>query len=243
MSLNDALTSISNSMVDQADHLIDHTTGRGFVGVTAVAIGGLAWLGWKMSNPHRGQDPRPAGNTGTALLDLGDGLRVRIPVRVPAARPDAGTTVMLSASATQTNRDRDGRSAYDVVGVEAIRTAVDQFYALVNADQLLRPYFATVDRERLHRHQALFIGQLWGGPVHFDLDELVTAHRRLHISATAYWRSVAALMAVLTRMQVPDWICQFTLSALYDVRDKVINERPDCTAGCTCVDPADRAET
>lgn len=222
MSLTDT---VGNAFVSGTTTFIDHTPygEPGFIALTAATVGTLAWGFWKWSNPHRGQDPRPVGvHTGTALVDLGNG-----PVRVPAARPDAGTTLMLAASAPQTNVGPDGQSAYDTVGVNAIRTAVDQFYALVTCDPVLSPYFALIDLERLHRHQALFIGQLWGGPVHFDLDKLVTAHRHLQIPALAYWRTVGILMTVLTRLEVPDWICQFTLSALYDIRGKVINEQPE----------------
>lgn len=221
MSLIDDL---AGGLVLGVQYSVDTATPAGTVGLISAGLGGTAWLCWKLSNPYRGQRTTPltdvgATTTTTILTDLSfDGSAVRI----PAAVQTPGAAMVTSSENTQTNIGTDGRTAYDTVGVDAIRAAVEQFYAVVAADPLLAGYFNGIDRDRLIRHQALFLGQLWGGPVHFDVDGLVTAHRDLGITAEAYWRTVAHLMTTITGLGVPDWVCLFTLATLYDVRGKVI---------------------
>ena len=199
---------------------LDHTGGRpGFVaaaaGLSLATVG--AW--WWRTNPHFGQDPAPRGPvdatapTATALLAS----------QMDAVRP-LPPLALTSSAIVASNVGDDGVTAYDAVGPAAIAAAVRQFYALVLADPDLAPYFTNVDMERLRRHQALFIGQLWGGPVHFELERLVSAHRHLRITGAHYWRVVGHLLNVLTDLEVPAWVVLFTMGALYDVHRMVINE-------------------
>lgn len=123
-------------------------------------------------------------------------------------------------------RDEDGQTPYDVVGAASIGAAVDQFYSKICADPELADLFADVDMATLKRHQALFIGQLWGGPVVTSLADLGAKHQPLQISPERYWRVVAHLMVTLTHLDVPDWICVFTVTRLYQARDLIIVRNP-----------------
>lgn len=122
-------------------------------------------------------------------------------------------------------KDDGQRTPFDIVGADNIRAVVDQFYSKLCADPDLAEFFHHIDMAGLKRHQALFIGQLWGGPVHFPLERLAEAHQGLGISPEKYWRVVGHLMVTLTHVNVPDWICVFTMTRLYQARNLVIAQR------------------
>lgn len=145
----------------------------------------------------------------------------------PADQPIATT---LEIPLDVVPRDKIGQTPYDVVGAATIKVAVDQFYSKVCADPELADFFADLDMAALKRHQALFIGQLWGGPVVMPLGDLATKHQGLQISSARYWRVAAHLMVTLTHLNVPDWICIFTMTRLYQARNLVIaRDRPGGT--------------
>lgn len=118
-------------------------------------------------------------------------------------------------------------SMYARLGHGAIVAAVDQFYHRVLGDPQLRPYFDHLDAQglsRLHRHQALLIGQVLGGPRHFDLTQLGHAHRHLRITHDAYWRVIMHLGAVLTALDVPRDVVAHLLTALCEAESSIVND-------------------
>lgn len=206
-----------------------------FIGIASAATGTAIWAVWKSANPYRRQVTAP---TGPVTRDA----------NLPASLGGpslAGPTIITASAITGSNLGPDGRTAYQHVGPDAVRIAVDQFYRRITADPDLTPYFEGVDMERLRRHQALFIGQLWGGPVHFELERLASAHTHLNIGRHHYWRAVGHLMNVITELEVPDWVCLFTMGALYDVQAMIIGRgaadptapTPDAAPAPAC--PAD----
>jgi hemoglobin len=175
----------------------------------AVVIGGAWWL----ANPYRAD----AGDTPVLTGTPTPRKVYRMTTRdVPVAAMDIPLDVVP--------RDGKGRTPYDIVGPSAIRMVVDQFYSKLHADPELCVFFGEdrVDIGRLKAHQAKFVGQLWGGPVHFPLEELAGAHAALHISPEQYWKVAGHLMVTLTHVGVPDWIAIFTMTRLYQVRDLII---------------------
>lgn len=167
------------------------------------------------------EDAMRMARSGTA----GQGRR-RAPRR-PAATDDQPVLAPLEIPLDVIPRDKFGQTPYDVVGPAALKDAVDQFYSKIRADPDLAGYFDDIDMATLKRHQALFIGQLWGGPVVMPLADLATKHQRLQISSERYWRVAAHLMVTLTHLNIPDWICVFTMTRLYQARNLVIvRERP-----------------
>lgn len=121
------------------------------------------------------------------------------------------------------------RSMYERLGAGGIRAAVDQFYHRALGDPMLAPYFGDLTPEglsRLHRHQALLIGQVLGGPKTFELHELAIAHRRLHITPDAYWRTVGHLAAVLAGLDVDKDIVMHLLDALFDMQELIVTDGP-----------------
>lgn len=226
--------SLIDTVIGGAQHAITWTGGSSHViGLATAAVGGtVIGAAWKASNPHRGEPTAPLADAGSTIttgaipaLTYASGEQPRIPT---ALMHTPGAAIVTSSANQQSNIGPDGRTAYEAVGVVAIRTAVDQFYSAVCADPVLAPYFHGVEMDRLKRHQALFLGQLWGGPVHFDAERLESCHRHLNVSASAYWRVVGHLMTVLTSLRVPDWVCLFTLATLYDIRDRVVTVPQTC---------------
>lgn len=189
----------------------------------AVVVGLLVGVCWRLA------DPDPTGRRPT--LTASPLLAQRV------AAQDAMTMAMKGgaqhrASAADSGipldvipKDKAGRTPYDVVGPNAIKSVVDQFYTKVCGDPTLADFFAGADMATLKRHQALFIGQLWGGPVVMPLADLAAKHQPLMISPEQYWRVAAYLMVTLTHNNVPDWVCVFTMTRLYQARDLVITRQ------------------
>lgn len=111
---------------------------------------------------------------------------------------------------------------YDRVGPDTIRVAVDQFYHRVLGDPRLSHYFAGVNMSRLHRHQALFIGQILGGPVHFQMHQLEAIHRRLRIDRDTYWAAAFHLIAVMSSVGASDDVRLHLFGALLDLEGRIV---------------------
>lgn len=182
-------------------------------GISAVAGGTAIFLAWRALNPY----PRHERRYRPALRSARPG-RTTIPLE----------KVQMSQSPLEIPLDvvpRDevtGLTPYDLVGVDRIRIVVDRFYSALCADAELSSFFDGIDIERLKRHQTLLIGQLWGGPVEFPLTALTDAHASLRITPATYWKVVGHLMVTLTSAGVPDWVCIFTMTRLYQARTLII---------------------
>lgn len=196
-------------------------------GAAAVVAGLLIAVCWYLADPDPiGRRPtltappvlaqRAAAQDAMAMAMAG-GARHR------QSADDNGTTLEVPLDVIP--KDKAGRTPYDVVGPNAIKSVVDQFYTKICGDPTLADVFVDVDMATLKRHQALFIGQLWGGPIFMPLADLATKHQPLNISPERYWRVAAHLMVTLTHNNVPDWICVFTMTRLYQARDLVITRQ------------------
>lgn len=183
-----------------------YVAGAAVAGVGALVIG----TGWSLTNPAPiTDDNRPTVTPHTRK----------------APHMEEAVVAPLDIPLDVVPRDDRGRTPYDLVGHDAIVTAVDQFYSKVCSDPDLSDFFAQIDMKTLKRHQALLIGQLWGGPVVFPLERLHDVHQPLQISADQYWRVVGHLMTTLTHLNVPDWICLFTMVRLYQARTLIVAPR------------------
>lgn len=204
-------------------------------GATAAVVAGLL-LGafWRLTNP----DPirqRPTLTAAPVLAQRATAQTAMTMAMKGGARHRVSTAdngpALLEIPLDVIPKDKSGRTPYDVVGPNAIKSVIDQFYTKICADPALEDFFAGVDMATLKRHQALFIGQLWGGPVTMPLAELSTKHQRLHISPEQYWKVAAHLMVTLTHNNVPDWICLFTMTRLYQARDLIITRHRQTDRG------------
>lgn len=91
-------------------------------------------------------------------------------------------------------------SVYETIGGDTIKVAVTVFYHRVFADELLAPYFAGIDAERLVAHQRAFLTTALGGPDLFAGRSTREAHRGLRITDEAF-----------------DAVCEHLAAALLDV--------------------------
>lgn len=220
--------SLATQIIDGLGSLAELPGGGYTVGSLAAAVGGVV-IGavWYRTNPA----PITAENrpTVTPATDPGKAFHM-----------DDAVVAPLEIPLDVVPRDDQGRTPYDIVGPAAIRGVVDQFYSRLCSDPDLRAMFEHVDVPTLRRHQAMFIGQLWGGPVFIPLERLAGAHKRLNISPERYWRVVGHLMVTLTHNKVPDWICMFTMTRLYQARTLIIADDRLPLSDRPHPDPADK---
>ena len=107
-------------------------------------------------------------------------------------------------------------------GAAALRAVVDRFYELVLLDPVLRPYFAGVDLGRLRRHQALFLGQVTGGPREYDGWTMAEAHSGRGIDDQAFDRVALHLAEALRDHGVGETDIREVAVAVAGLRDKIV---------------------
>ncbi len=67
-------------------------------------------------------------------------------------------------------------------GITAIRRVIMDFYERVLDNDVVGPFFETVDLAHLIDHQTKFFAMALGGPAEFSLDRLARAHAHLGIT-------------------------------------------------------------
>lgn len=82
-------------------------------------------------------------------------------------------------------------------GFSSVSKVVHEFYRRVLESELLSPYFAEADMQKLVDHQVQFFSTLLGGPVTYDSQNLNAIHQRLGISETAFDEVLDLLAEVL----------------------------------------------
>jgi hemoglobin len=122
-------------------------------------------------------------------------------------------------------------SPYERLGGEvSIQAAVELFYHRLVADPTLRDYFADLDLVQLKRHQALFLGQLLGGPAAYAGRSLAQAHAGLDITAVDFQAVGAHLIGVLNELGAPTDIVAAVNEALAAVAGDIITASPEADA-------------
>lgn len=76
----------------------------------------------------------------------------------------------------------EGITVYELVGADGFHQLVEEFYARVEADPVLRPLFPE-DLEPGKRWQELFLIQYWGGPADYNQQR---GHPRLRMRHSPY---------------------------------------------------------
>ena len=114
-------------------------------------------------------------------------------------------------------------SLYDAVGgADALRTAVDRFYAAVLADPQLAPYFEGKDVSAIKRHQVLLLTTVLGGPEQYAGRDLGVAHAGLGVTGDDYDRTVAHLVDVLTGLGVEGEALETLQAAVLGTRGAIV---------------------
>jgi truncated hemoglobin YjbI len=196
--------------------------------IASFTIGGTLIAGavalWRLADPSRAHRRELAKREVAAA---GTNPRERRSTNAMSLRsknrgPAPGTYVSL----TEPPVDVDGRTAYEQLGIEAIRTATDRFYSSVQRDPKLAPFFPADRMDQLKRHLPLLVGQLLGGPVqyHNPAAALRESHQKLRITPATYSFLIAHLNTVLYELGVPQPIRIFLAGQLIMVEDLIIAE-------------------
>ncbi|MBI4420172.1 MAG: group 1 truncated hemoglobin [Gemmatimonadetes bacterium] len=91
-------------------------------------------------------------------------------------------------------------------GYDAIAAVTDDFLARMLGDSRMAPYFESLDDAGKKRVRQMIVDQLCaatGGPCFYVGADMVTAHKGLNISETAFGVAAQYLTATLDKFQVP----------------------------------------
>lgn len=114
---------------------------------------------------------------------------------------------------------------YDVLGREAgIRTAVDDFYERVLADDRLVGYFEGVAMPRLRAHQVALLCAVTGGPESYTGRSLDVAHDHLGVTPEHFDLVVGHLDDTLSGAGVEADVRGQIAGALGEHRDAIVSE-------------------
>jgi hemoglobin len=96
-------------------------------------------------------------------------------------------------------------SLFDRIGgTNAVRGMVDRFYASVLADQELKPYFESVEMDKLRRMQFEFFSAALGGPIRYSGRTVIHAHQGRHIRREHFQAFVEHLFETLKHYSLDD---------------------------------------
>jgi hemoglobin len=94
-------------------------------------------------------------------------------------------------------------SIYERIGgASAVAAAVDDLYARIMGDRGLAHYFERIDLARQKRHLRAFVAAALGGPQLYTGRDMHAAHTRLGVTADAFDRVIAHLVAALAGLGV-----------------------------------------
>ena len=115
-------------------------------------------------------------------------------------------------------------SLYTQVGGESgIAAVVDDFYARVTADDLLGPWFAKTDGERLRGHLRAYLTVALGGPEAYSGRSMRAAHAGLAITGQAFDSVLDRLADSLTAAGVDAALTVRVLRVIATLRPVVVH--------------------
>ncbi|MDL4814296.1 group I truncated hemoglobin [Actinomadura opuntiae] len=95
-------------------------------------------------------------------------------------------------------------SIYETIGgEEALVAVVDDFYERVIADDLLNPFFAGINLNKLKGRQVEFFGEVLGGPMVYQGRAMKDVHLGLGIERVHFDRVAEHLVSSLAAAGVP----------------------------------------
>lgn len=97
---------------------------------------------------------------------------------------------------------------------DGIRIVVDNFYDRLETDELLGPFFADADLERLRRTQTEFLCEVAGGPERYDAEPVREAHLHVPFEPKHIQQAIDHLEATLKDHGVPEEDAQAVVGAI-----------------------------
>ena len=100
---------------------------------------------------------------------------------------------------------------------------VDQFYARVLADGSLTAFFNGVDMTALKAHQASFLIQSLGGPLHYGGRDMRLAHSSLKIQKQHFYAVADHLINTLNAMGIDEETIGEVVDRLEPLSREIVN--------------------
>ncbi|MCA8944554.1 MAG: group 1 truncated hemoglobin [Planctomycetes bacterium] len=120
-------------------------------------------------------------------------------------------------------RSTDTQTLFEKLGgAETVRVVVDAFYAKIQADESLAPFFADTDWKQQKSHQAAFIGMALGGPKTYAGKDMVGAHEGRGIGDEQFDAVAGHLVATLQEAGVEQGDIDTIVSAVAPLRADVV---------------------
>lgn len=114
-------------------------------------------------------------------------------------------------------------SIFDQIGgASAVAAVVDDFYARVVGDPLLRDRFADTDLARLKAHQRSFVAAALGGPQEYRGKSMGEAHAGMGITSEEFDAVVGHLAAALAACGVPAAIIDTIAVSLAPLKAQIV---------------------
>ncbi|MFD3509593.1 group 1 truncated hemoglobin [Nocardia sp. NPDC058666] len=117
-------------------------------------------------------------------------------------------------------------SIYEQIGGEAaLVTVVDDLYARILADEVLRGFFTEVDNDHITKQQVAFFAEALGGPAAYTGKPMRAAHAGLRISQDDFDRVAGHLVAALTDAGVPEELVAEIIGAVAALAGDIVSMR------------------
>jgi hemoglobin len=108
-------------------------------------------------------------------------------------------------------------------GEQVFHAVVDQFYARVLADGSLTAFFNGVDMTALKAHQASFLIQSLGGPLHYGGRDMRLAHSSLKIQKQHFYAVADHLINTLNAMGIDEETIGEVVDRLEPLSREIVN--------------------
>jgi len=113
---------------------------------------------------------------------------------------------------------------YERIGGEsAVLALLEALYVRALSDPLFKPFFASIDMERLKAHQFAFISQALGGPHPYSWPSLAQAHAGLRIEQRHFDAFVDHLRSALEEIGTPDELRAQILAMVTPLSGVIVN--------------------
>eukprot|EP00877_Chromochloris_zofingiensis_P000409 jgi/Chrzof1/10369/Cz04g39120.t1 len=108
-------------------------------------------------------------------------------------------------------------------GRDAVKAAVEVFYAKILADDSINQFFKDVDMKTQRAKQYAFMSYALGGPEKYRGKDMVTAHKHLKITEEHFNAVAGHFVATLQELNVPADIISEAAAVVVAAKPQVVN--------------------
>jgi len=146
------------------------------------------------------------------------------PAEITKAQTEfAGLKKMCDESADARTQRQAAKPLYERLGGRAaIKGVVTEFVAAKEADPIMKPTMAGVDKAQFIEHLTDFLSMAMGGPEKYTGKDLPAAHAKLNLTDVHFMAAGKALTAIMQKGKVPEPEQQEVVCDLVAAHDQVI---------------------